>query len=311
MSNQQFSATGHHRMNRSSVPCSVSPVRMMGMKKLTPYRTLGKTIQDHLHTESFSKSHTLNSGRSQIGIVFSYSSPDLIVLNHFVVVNEMAALLRQTYQDAMWGGKIDGGLFLDGGGHLKNKNFRHQETSTMANKRYVPPDPNQMELDLKFKQKFNRLIESTRELGESMSEDKQEYLEGSDIAGCYAVAETIKKMIREAGFSVEQMVDKINAFFGRSAELASHDKPGCLKPLTVPYFKNYLSKPAESRIPAYYVFAIQHICGSLCLAKLFTAAMGGEVITAEENRLLLIAKVQEKQREMKEIEIALKKRAAY
>lgn len=311
MSNQQFSATGHHRMNRSSVPCSVSPVRMMGMKKLTPYRTLGKTIQDHLHTESFSKSHTLNSGRSQIGIVFSYSSPDLIVLNHFVVVNEMAALLRQTYQDAMWGGKIDGGLFLDGGRHLKNKNFRHQETSTMANKRYVPPDPNQMELDLKFKQNFNRLIESTKELSETMDPAKRENLDGGDISACYAVAETIKRMIKEAGFTVEQMVDKINDFFGRSAELSAQDKPGCLKLLTVPYFKNYLSKPAESRIPAYYTFAIQHICGSLELSKLFTAAMGGEVITADENRLLLISKLQRNQLEMKRMENELRKRAAY
>lgn len=310
MSNQQFSAKGRHRTNRSSALCSARPDRMMGMKKSNPYRILDKTTQDHLQPEFFLKSHTLNSCRSQLGIVFSYSSPDLIVFNHFVVVNEMAALLRQTYQDAMWGGKIDGGLFLDGGGHLKNKNFRHQEASTMASKRYIPPDPNQMDLDLRFKQRFEQFVESNRELSESMNK-KADRIDGGDISACYAVSQTIQAMIKEAGYSVEQMVDKINDYFGRTAELSSQDKPGCLKPLTVPYFKNYLSKPAECRIPAYYVFAIQSICGNLALAKLFTSAMGGEVITAEENRLLILAKIQKNQMEMKRMEHELRKRAAY
>lgn len=181
----------------------------------------------------------------------------------------------------------------------------------MATKRYIPPDPNQMELDFKFKQKFNRLVESTRELTESMAPVKRDVIEGGDIAACHAIAQTIYRMMHEAGFSVEQLVDKINEFFGRTAELAAQDKPGCLKPLTVPYFKNYLSKPAANRLPAYYIFAIQHICGSLEMAHLFTSAMGGEVISAEENRMLLIAKFQKNQMEMKRMEMELKKMAAY
>jgi hypothetical protein len=39
--------------------------------------------------------------------------------------------------------------------------------------------------------------------------------------------------------------------------------------------------------------------------------MGGEVITAEENRLLLISKLQKNQLEMKKMENELRKRAAY
>lgn len=221
------------------------------------------------------------------------------------------AFLKPLYQDAPVGGKITGGLFFDGGARHNNPTQRHQEASLMATKRHIPPDPNQMELDLRFKQNFNRLMESTRELSETMAPSKRETLDGGDISACYAVAETIKRMIKEAGFTVEQMVDKINDFFGRSAALAAQDKPCCLKLLTVPYFKNYLSKPAECRIPAYYTFAIQHICGSLELSKLFTQAMGGEVITADENRLLLISKLQKNQMEMKRMENELKKRAAY
>lgn len=181
----------------------------------------------------------------------------------------------------------------------------------MARAKYIPPDPNQLRLDLKFKQKFQRMIESTQNLGDSVITETENYLEGNDISCCYAVSNTIKTMIKESGYSIDQVVDKINEYFGRSEGKASKDQPECLKPLTIPYFKNYLSKPSECRIPAYYIFAIQHICGSLDLSKLFTSSMGGEVITAEENRLLLIAKVQEKQREMKEIEMALKKKAAY
>ena len=181
----------------------------------------------------------------------------------------------------------------------------------MAVRKHIPPNPNQMSLNLRFKRKYDLFVESTRALGESLNNKPIEYNEGSDISACYAVANAVKAMMKASGIEQKQMPDLINTYFGRSEELASQDKPGCLKPLTLPYFKNYMSKPAECRLPAYYVFAIQDICKSLTLSELFAAPHGGVVISAEENRLLLIAQLQEKQRKMKELEIELKKASAF
>ncbi len=172
-------------------------------------------------------------------------------------------------------------------------------------------NPNQMLLDLKFKKRFTSFVESTNELQEKIESTDNEYLDGNDIAACFAVVRAIKKMMKEAGFSVEQMVDEINNYFCRSAKGLKEYPPACLKLLTVPYFKKYLSKPSEARIPAYYVFAIQAICDSLDLSKLFTEPMGGDVINADESRQLKIAKLQEAQRRAKELEKELQSMASY
>jgi len=172
-------------------------------------------------------------------------------------------------------------------------------------------NPNQMLLDLKFKKRFTSFVVANNELQEAIEFPHNEYLEGNDLAACYSVVTAIKKMIREAGLSTEEMVDEINKYFCRSEKAQSEEPPACLGPLTHSYFSKYLSKPAESRIPAYYVFAIQAICNSLDISKLFTEAMGGEVINADESRQLKIAKLQEAQRRARELEKELQAMASY
>ena len=175
-------------------------------------------------------------------------------------------------------------------------------------------NPNQMLLDLKFKKRFTSFVESNRELQEAIEFPHNEYLEGNDKAACYAVASGIKKMIKASGLTPEGMVDEINKYFCRSAKALKPKKgesPACLPLLTPAYFTKYLSKPIEARIPAYYIFAVQAICNSLDLSKLFTEAMGGEVINADESRQLKIAKLQETQRRARELEKELQSMASY
>jgi len=72
--------------------------------------------------------------------------------------------------------------------------------------------------------------------------------------GCIEIAATVKSALRASGMSREEMVDAINAYFGV-------DRKG--KRLSIHMFNNHLSKPAGYPLPAVYIFAIQHITGSL------------------------------------------------
>ncbi len=174
----------------------------------------------------------------------------------------------------------------------------------------IKHDPNQMLLDLQFKKKFNSFLEATKEMYEPLEIKKDsEFLEHNDLAACFCVASSIKKSIRQSGYSRAEIVDLINEYFNRTEKGATEEPPACLKPLTISMFDSYLSKPTQYRIPAYYLFAIQSVCNTLDPSKIFVEAMGGEVITSEESQQLTIAKVQDAQRKLKVLEKELKVQA--
>lgn len=166
----------------------------------------------------------------------------------------------------------------------------------------------QMEL---FDQKLRSLVTTARELTQPRVFEVEAYLPDNDIAACYAVANACKRSIQRSGLSRDEMVDLINKYWNRSSEGADSDPPECLKPLTISMFNNYLSKPAQYRIPAIYVIAIEAITKNLEISRLFVDAQGGQVINAAEAQQLKLAQVQQTMNELSRHEKELKKLAGF
>ena len=116
-------------------------------------------------------------------------------------------------------------------------------------------DPNQLCFD------FDRHIEEYRGLKEKLltcnNKDGGTHIENWE-EGCIAQAAAIKKAIRQSNMSREQVVDAINDYFGWPKA-----DPGKGKHLSIHMINHYLSKPVEYPIPAFYLYAIQHITKSL------------------------------------------------
>jgi hypothetical protein len=130
--------------------------------------------------------------------------------------------------------------------------------------------------------------------------------EANEMEDCIEIAAAVKHALRESGMSREQMVDAINAWYGRSDEGAEADPPTCRKPLTIHMLNNYLSKPCEYPIPAYYLFAIQAVTGIIEPAATIVKAAGGQVATAEEVKLLQLGKLEQTLDEVRRLKRSLK-----
>lgn len=131
----------------------------------------------------------------------------------------------------------------------------------------------------------------------------------SEMEACIEIAAAVKRAYCQAGLSREQLLDGINAYFGRSDEGAEKDPPECRKPLTIHMLNNYLSKPCEYPIPAYYLYAIHHVTGIIEPAATIVAAAGGQVATSEEIRLLQLGKLEQTLDEMRRLRSELRGRA--
>jgi hypothetical protein len=168
------------------------------------------------------------------------------------------------------------------------------------------PD-NQLPLD--FDRLVDEYIEVKTDLAEAAREPAHEPQGAeSEMEACIEIAAAIKRSLRESKLSREQLVDGINAFFGRSDEAAEADPPACRKPLTIHMLNNYLSKPCEYPIPAYYLYAIHHVTGIIEPAATIVAATGGQVATAEEIRLLQLGKLEQTLDEMRRLRSELRGR---
>jgi len=141
-------------------------------------------------------------------------------------------------------------------------------------------DPNQLSFD------FDQKIAQYQAL-------KTEILEGKDRAPakqvesheeiCIQIAAAIKRSIRFSGLSREQMVDEINLYFGWTGK----------KTLSIHMLNHYLSKPAQYPIPAFYIFAIQSITGSLEPTMTIADAEDAQVISGDEVRQMKMGKLDE------------------
>jgi len=129
--------------------------------------------------------------------------------------------------------------------------------------------------------------------------------EKNEFEACEAVALAIKQAIRKTNLSRDQVVDAINDYFSRRFDGADADPCVCRKPLSLHMFNHYLSKPRQYPIPAYYLFAIHHITGSLLPAEVIIGPEGARVATADQIRQIAIGKLQEAIHEMRQRKQAL------
>lgn len=166
---------------------------------------------------------------------------------------------------------------------------------------------NQLPFD--FDRLVDEYIEVKTDLVEAAKERPEPQGAESEMEACIEIAAAIKRTVREAGISREQLVDGINAYFGRTDDGAEKDPPECRKPLTIHMLNNYLSKPCEYPIPAYYLYAIHQVTGIIEPAATIVAAAGGQVATAEEIRLLQLGKLEQTLDELRRLRSELKGRA--
>ncbi len=168
-------------------------------------------------------------------------------------------------------------------------------------------DPKQMEFDWDFSSKLEQVLREREELHEKIiSGPPRKKQTENEYDLCVMLAAGVKKAINESGLSRDQVVDGINEYFCRNHEDAAKDKGICRNPITIHMLNNYLSKPAECPIPAYYLFAIHHITESLEPARVFVEAEGAKIATGGEIRQMAIGKLEEHLIEIKKLKKELK-----
>ncbi|MFH2064951.1 MAG: hypothetical protein ABIK15_07125 [Pseudomonadota bacterium] len=182
-------------------------------------------------------------------------------------------------------------------------------------------DSNQLEIPFTWEKQIEQFVEVRKEIQIEAEEiakgpEPQKRVE-CEFELSVTIAAAIKRALDDSGLSREQLVDEINAYFGRTkagaVEQPPEDEDGepippvCRRPLTIHMLNNYLSKPADCPIPAYYLFAIHHITRSLAPAEEFVKAEGGKVATGVEIRQMQIGKLQANLEEGRMIMKELKK----
>ncbi len=167
-------------------------------------------------------------------------------------------------------------------------------------------DPNQNTFDFTWRRQVDRYTESLENVHEAMAVN-QPNSAGNDFEACIEIAAACQKAIRESGLSREQVVDKINEYFGRTDEGADTDPPECLKPLSLHMFNHYLSKPTEYRIPAYMLIALHRVTRSLEPARVIVAHEGADVANAQQRREMALGKLEMTMKEMRQLKNELRR----
>lgn len=164
-----------------------------------------------------------------------------------------------------------------------------------TSKRKKKIDPNQLGFD--FEGRIEIYQKAKEEILEACAKPQPARSFEGQAEACIEVAAAIKKAIRHTKMSREQVVDAINQYFGKC-------EAG--KTLSIHMFNHYLSKPAEYPIPTFYIFAIQHVTGSLEPARALAEAMDARVISGAEVRQMALGKLDETISEMQRLKRELK-----
>lgn len=103
-------------------------------------------------------------------------------------------------------------------------------------------------------------------------------------------AAACKRAIRHSGMSRDQIVDRINENWAPlEEEIADPDR----KPsLTKAMLDNYLSKPVACRLPAWLIFAVCEVTGSLEPLAVQAENLGASLISADEKDELTLGKLE-------------------
>ena len=116
---------------------------------------------------------------------------------------------------------------------------------------------------------------------------------------CVEVAVACKHAISKARLSRDTVCKRVNDYFGWK-------EGGEGRHLSIHMLNHYLSKPIEYPIPAFYIFAVQRITGSLEPASVFAEAEDGQVISGDEKRQMALGKIDEMVAEMQRLKRELK-----
>jgi hypothetical protein len=116
------------------------------------------------------------------------------------------------------------------------------------------------------------------------------------------LAVACKKAITDSGMSREEVVDRINEYFGRpTGEDDKSDRRGH-GPLTINMLNNYFSdSKLESPLPTRVVRGICVVTGNSGPAEVFLSGLGFKVIDAGEQTDLLLGKLESESRELAKI----------
>jgi hypothetical protein len=169
-------------------------------------------------------------------------------------------------------------------------------------------DPNQQQFDFDFSDRVERYIEAREQIADAIEQGPPALDFENEFEVCMDIAMAAKRAMREWGGSREQMVDAINAFFGRSEAGAKADPPTCRNPLTIHMLNNYLSKPTECPMPAYLLVAIHNVTGRMYPAETIVGYEGAKVATGTELRQMTLGKLEETLGEMRKLKRELGKR---
>jgi len=185
---------------------------------------------------------------------------------------------------------------------------------TMRN-RHRPHDPNQAEFC--FSETIVIHCESCEDIFERVSDvPTARQLGGtpkSELELAIEIAAACKKAIRESGLSRDQVLDRINELFGRNGpETAAgpDDLNNGSKPLSLPMFNHYLSKPHEYKIQPWLLQGICRVTGSLEPLEPLVSPLGARIVSAEETTELMLGKLEAQIRESRRLKTQLAKQLA-
>lgn len=164
-------------------------------------------------------------------------------------------------------------------------------------------DPGQLQFEFSWDQAVDEYVEKRLEIEQAVADVPPKAVKArtSEFELCVEIAASVARAIRKTDLSREQVVDKVNEYFGRTADGAKEDPPSCRNPFSTHMLNKYIGKPDEAPIPAYYLVAIQHVCGSLDPAQALVEPMGAKVVSSEESRLLTLGKLENSITEMQKL----------
>ena len=116
---------------------------------------------------------------------------------------------------------------------------------------------------------------------------------GTAAEAAVEIAAAVKRSIRSTGLSREQVVDRINEYFGDGR-------------LSVHMFNHHLSKPAAHPLPSIYIYPLLQITGSLEILQTLADSVGARVISGEEVRQMALGKIDDLMSEMQKLKKEIK-----
>jgi hypothetical protein len=156
-------------------------------------------------------------------------------------------------------------------------------------------DKRQMLLPFEYKERVKELMHQHDEIGRALNDVVDQGPESAcgenEEELCNEVAAALKSDLRDSGMSREELLDKLNAFLGRTED--GYKKNKGKKPLTINMLNNYMSKPSTYPLPSHFQYAFNKIFGSFRIQNTIVGAMKAQVISGEDIRRLTLMKIRE------------------